>query len=156
MYSRWPKIPHSNIQETEANIRDKIFKTPDASGALGRQFTFAMISATDPTQKVIGAVGINCLVPSPSVGYGIHPDFWGKGYTSEAVAAVVDAWWKLARKEPGPKMELNVGTEKLFAASNKANVGSVRVLQRNGFEMISEAPLEGDTIALFALERPGR
>ncbi|KAJ6108248.1 hypothetical protein N7523_009571 [Penicillium sp. IBT 18751x] len=152
----WPKVPHKNIQETEDNIRDKTFKTPDASGAIGRQFVFAVISATDPMQKVIGAVGINGLAPSPSLGYGIHPDYWGKGYASEAVAAVVDSWWKLPRKEAKPRMELNGGTEKLFAAANKANVGSVKVLQKNGFEIISEAPLDGDTIATFALERPGR
>ncbi|KAJ5133714.1 hypothetical protein N7448_001262 [Penicillium atrosanguineum] len=152
----WPKVPHQNIQETEANILNKTFKTPDASGALGRQFTFAVISATDPTQKVIGAVGINGLVPSPSIGYGIHPDFWGKGYVSEAVAAVVDAWWKLSREEPEPRMELNVEREKLFAAVNKANVGSVKVLQKNGFEIVSEASLGGDTVVLFALERPAR
>lgn len=113
-----------------------------------------MISATDPTQKVIGAVGINGLAPSPSIGYGIHPDFWGKGYVSEAVAGVVDAWWTLPRKEPESESELSNGTEKLFAACNKANIGSVKVLQRNGFEIISEVHLEGDTVALFALERP--
>jgi RimJ/RimL family protein N-acetyltransferase len=151
-YFRWPKVPHQNIQETEANIRGKIFKTPDASGALGRQFTFAVICADDPSHKVIGAVGINGLKPSPSIGYGIHPDFWGKGYASEAVAGIVDAWWKLPRKEPEPG--LDTGTEKLFAACNKANIGSVKVLQKNGFEIIKEAQLEGDTVALFALVRP--
>ncbi|KAJ5665924.1 uncharacterized protein N7477_008372 [Penicillium maclennaniae] len=134
----------------------KSSKPPDASGAIGRQFVFAVISATDPMQKVIGAVGINGLAPSPSLGYGIHPDYWGKGYASEAVAAVVDAWWKLPRKEAEPRMELNGGTEKLFAAANKANVGSVKVLQKNEFEIISEAPLDGDTVATFVLERPGR
>ncbi|KAJ5190759.1 uncharacterized protein N7498_009744 [Penicillium cinerascens] len=149
----WSKIPHRNIQETEAYIRKKIFTTPDASGALGRQFTFAMISGTDPTQKVIGAVGINGLAPSPSIGYGIHPDFWGKGFVSEAVAGVVDAW-KLPRKEPESESELSSGPEKLFAACNKANIGSVKVLQKNGFEIINEAHLEGDTVVSFALMRP--
>lgn len=71
---------------------------------------------------------------------------------SEAVAGVVDAWWKLPRKEPEP--ELTAGTEKLFATCNKANIGSVKVLQKNGFEIINEVHLDGDTVALFALGRP--
>lgn len=130
-------------------ITKKTFSTPDASGALGRQFNFAIIRADDPSQKVIGAVGMNALVPAPSLGYGIHPDFWGKGYVSEAVAGVVGAWWKLERRElEGSE------PEKLFAACNMANVGSVKVLQKNGFEIVREIPLEGDIVALFALEKP--
>lgn len=99
-------------------------------------------------------MGINCLEPSPSIGYGIHPDFWGKGYISEAVAAVVDAWWKLPRKLTEPGIESNAGREKLFAAIDKANIGSAKVLQKNGFEIVSEAPFEGSRVVLFALERP--
>ncbi|KAJ5730038.1 uncharacterized protein N7483_004546 [Penicillium malachiteum] len=146
----WPKIPHMDIQETEAMIQRKTFQTVDASGALGRCFTFAIIQRDDPAQKVIGAVGINALVPAPSVGYGIHPDFWGKGYMSEAVAGVIDAWWKLER-ECGEEVDQSV--EKLYAACNKANVGSVKVLLKNGFTIYEEIPLEGDTVALFSLER---
>lgn len=131
-------------------ITKKTFKTPDASGALGRQFNFAIIRADDPSQKVIGTLGINALVPAPSLGYGIHPDFWGKGYVSEAVAGVVGAWWKLERKETEGSE-----AEKLFGACNRANIGSVKVLQKNGFKAIREIPFEGDIIvALFALEKP--
>lgn len=88
-------------------------------------------------------------MPAPSIGYGIHPDFWGKGYVSEAVAGVVDAWWKLERKDSA-----DCETERMFAACNMANVGSVKVLQRNGFRILREIPLEGNIVALFALERP--
>lgn len=132
----------------------KTFQTADASGAVGRQFTFAMIRANDPDQKVIGAVGINALIPAPSIGYGTHPDLWGKGYVSEAVAGVVDAWWKLERRDAGQSTALATQKEKLFAACNMANVGSVRVLQKNGFERLREFFLEGDVVALFGLEMP--
>ncbi|CEO60207.1 hypothetical protein PMG11_04845 [Penicillium brasilianum] len=146
----WPKIPHRDISETEAKIKTKTFQTPDASGAIGRQFHFAIIRADDPAQKVIGSLGINALDPSPSIGYGIHPDFWGKGYISEAVAGVIDAWWKLERKD----IEGLGETEKLYAACNKANIGSLRVLQKNGFEILQETHIEGDVVALLGLERP--
>ncbi|KAJ6084046.1 hypothetical protein N7486_010846 [Penicillium sp. IBT 16267x] len=150
----WPKFPHKAIQDTEAMIIDKTFKTPDASGVLGRQFTFAVIQLDDPTQKVIGMLGINALMPAPSIGYGIHPDFWGKGLMSEAVSGVVNAWWKLERTGLGQQSAVDAPeSEKLYAACNKANVGSVKVLLKNGFEIYEEIPLMGDTVALFSLQR---
>ncbi|KAJ5679379.1 hypothetical protein N7462_007623 [Penicillium macrosclerotiorum] len=151
----WPKIPHKHISETEDVIAKKIFKTPDASGVTGRQFSFAVIEANDPSRRVIGAVTINSLVPAPSIGYGIHPDFWGRGYVSEAVGGVIDAWWKLPRKD-FHALESSSETEKLFAACNRANIGSVKVLEKNGFLIQREIPLEDDMVALYALERPQR
>lgn len=138
----------------------KRFETPDASGNLGRQFIFAVIRADDPAHKVVGAVGINALDPAPSIGYGLHPEIWGSGYASEAVAAVVDAWWKLPRVELGeseaePGATGSAETEKLFAACDTHNIGSLRVLQKCGFMVYEERVLDVDTTAaLCALPRP--
>ena len=44
--------------------------------------------------------------------------------------------------------------EMLYAACNKANIGSVKVLQKNGFRIFEEFHIEGDVVALFGLERP--
>lgn len=44
-------------------------------------------------EKFIGTVGLNNLVlhsKRAEIGYEIHPDFWRKGYTSEAILAVLD------------------------------------------------------------------
>lgn len=68
------------MSETEAVIAQKTFTTADASGAVGRMFHVVVIRLDDPAGRVIGIVGINALVPAPFVGYGIHPEFWGKGY----------------------------------------------------------------------------
>ncbi|KAJ5221675.1 uncharacterized protein N7469_010562 [Penicillium citrinum] len=147
------RIPHKSIEETEAHIASKSFQTPNASGACGRQFHFAIISAEDTTQRVIGTVGVNSLFPAPSIGYGLHPDVWGKGYAGEAVEGVIDAWWKLDRTDriqTGPES----GKEKLFAACNKGNLGSMKVLQRNGFKIYKEMYIEGDSVALFEIQRP--
>ncbi|KAJ5138669.1 Acyl-CoA N-acyltransferase [Penicillium bovifimosum] len=146
----WPKEPHKHISESEAIIARKTFTTPDASGAVGRQFFFTVTRIDDPSQKVIGFAGINSLVPAPSVGYNFHPDFWGKGYATEAVAGIVDAWWKLGRVH---SKEV-VLKEKLFACCNMANIGSVKVLQKVGFTIYREQPAEGDVVALFELEVP--
>jgi RimJ/RimL family protein N-acetyltransferase len=149
----YPKVTHKDISETEAAISKKTFTTPDASGALGRRFFFAIIRSDDPSQKVIGGVGINALCPAPSVGYNVHPDFWGKGYATEALAGVIEAWWSLNRKTPDQE-GLEFSPEKLFAACNKANIGSVKVLERSGFTLYHEFPVEDDVAALFELERP--
>ncbi|EPS33522.1 hypothetical protein POX_a01482 [Penicillium oxalicum] len=145
----WPKVPHKVIAESEEAIAKKIFETPDGSGTVGRQFHFAIIQKDDPKQKVIGAVGINSLVPAPSVGYGIHPDYWGRGYAAEAVRAVIDSWWQLDRIDGEDAEE-----ERLYAACNKANIGSLKVLLKNGFQIEEEVPIEGDTVAVLALKRP--
>ncbi|KAJ5089549.1 hypothetical protein N7532_008233 [Penicillium argentinense] len=149
----WPRDPHKNIQETEANIATKTFQTPDASGAIGRRFYFGIISASDPKQKVVGAVGINSLLPAPSIGYGLHPDIWGKGYASEAVAGVIGAWWNLERIDP-VNAEAVPKAERLFAGCNNTNIGSVKVLQKNGFRNFGVVRVEDDTVARFELERP--
>lgn len=98
-------------------------------------------------------MGINALSPAPSVGYNIHPDSWGKGYATEAVAGIIDAWWRLDRMVlDGTALELK--KEKLFAACNRANLGSVKVLQKNGFSIYHEQSIEGDVVAHFELEKP--
>ncbi|KAJ5762342.1 uncharacterized protein N7511_005724 [Penicillium nucicola] len=144
------KTPHQHISESEALITKKIFTTPDASGTVGRQFFFAIICLNDPLKRVIGAAGVNSLVPAPSIGYTLHPDFWGKGYATEAVIAIVNRWCKLPRSNP-EGLELEKTEERLFAACNKNNVGSVKVLQRSGFVMYDELVLEEEVAALFEL-----
>ncbi|KAJ5482691.1 hypothetical protein N7539_006137 [Penicillium diatomitis] len=149
MCFRWPKVPHKDIAESERTITEKVFKTPDATGKIGRQFYFAIIRKDDPHQKVIGAVGINFLDPAPSLGYGIHPDCWGKGFAGEAARAVVNAWWQLDRMGSD-----KAGKERLYAACNQANIASVKVLLRAGFRKVKEISIEGDTVAVFDQTRP--
>ncbi|KAJ5779422.1 Acyl-CoA N-acyltransferase [Penicillium paradoxum] len=149
----WPRAVHKDVSESEALIARKTFTTPDASGASGRQFFFVIIRTDDPSQRIIGGAGINSLVPAPSVGYNLHPDFWGKGYASEAVAGIVDAWWNLERVD---QMASALTKEKLFAACNKANIGSMKVLQKTGFCIYREQQFEDDIVALFEMEIPDR
>ncbi|KAJ5815044.1 Acyl-CoA N-acyltransferase [Penicillium riverlandense] len=152
----WPKVPHTEIKQTEDYIASKTFTDPEASGATGRRFLFACIRADDPDQTVIGAVGINSLLPSPSVGFGMNPDFWGMGYASEAVGGLVEAWSNLERIVPRDTTTIGAGAEgeKLFAACNKENVGSMKVLLKNGFRVYDEVEAEGDTVVLFDMDMP--
>jgi RimJ/RimL family protein N-acetyltransferase len=142
-------------------LEGKIFTAPDASGATGRQFFFVMIQSNDPSERIVGAAGVNRLDPSPSVGYAVHPEFWNQGYATEAVGAIVDAWWKLPRASLDLGQQNKQGglgddgdVEKLFAACNMANVGSLQVLLKNGFEISTKIPLEGDIVALMEQKNP--
>lgn len=90
------------------------------------------------------------------MGFVINPDFWGMGYASEAVGGLVEAWSNLERMvPPGITTTGDVAVaEKLFAACNKENVGSMKVLLKNGFRIYDEVEAEGDTVALFDMDMP--
>jgi ribosomal-protein-alanine N-acetyltransferase len=40
--------------------------------------------------RMIGAIGI---VREQEIGYRLHPDFWGKGFMTEALAMFIEMWW---------------------------------------------------------------
>lgn len=86
----------------------------------------------------------------------MNPDFWGMGYASEAVGGLVEAWSNLERMVPPGTITTGAGAvgEKLFAACNKENVGSMKVLLKNGFRVYDEVEAEGDTVALFDMDMP--
>lgn len=58
---------------------------------------------------------------SVEIGYGLEPEYWGKGYATEAVIAAVD--W--AMKQPGVK--------RIEAETEPENTASQRVLEKAGF-----------------------
>ncbi|EXM00531.1 acetyltransferase [Fusarium oxysporum II5] len=110
----------------------------------------------------------------PSLGYYVRCEYWGRGYASEAMAAVVAAWWRLPRS-PGVEMELNPSSvgravaageevpERLFAFIASTNAGSIGVMRKLGFckfkdwEVLdSRAGYEGQMVTLvgFLLQRP--
>ena len=70
------------------------------------------------------------------LGYTLHPRFWGRGYATEAVEALVD---HLVDRE---------GVRRLSAMTHPDNMASVRVLERVGFAY------EGRTVESY-FEGPG-
>lgn len=86
----------------------------------------------------------------------MNPDFWRMGYASEAVGGLVEAWSNLERVVPPDTTTTGAGAagEKLFAACNKENLGSMKVLLNNGFRIYDEVEAEGDTVALFDMDMP--
>ncbi|CEL03830.1 hypothetical protein ASPCAL04970 [Aspergillus calidoustus] len=128
-------IPDNTVDDTREYIKEQIFTTPDASGATGRMFSYAILLADDPTEKVIGALGIHALVPAPVIWYHTHPYSWGQGFASEALGAVLDAWWKLPRSNTEKDRE-EARTEKVFAGPFK----EINLLGRDAMLLAAERP----------------
>jgi RimJ/RimL family protein N-acetyltransferase len=152
VHSRWPKIPDADVQKTEEWMSTKTFTTPDASGAIARQFMFVIIRNDDEEERIIGTLNLNSLIPAPHLGYTVHPDFWNLGYGTEALRGFLDAWWKLPR-DPSAVSQLKQ-SERIFAAINKVNYGSYNVLRKNGFTVYLSLPVEGAVIDFMQLQRP--
>jgi len=73
-------------------------------------------------KKIIGACGIAPAEPAPEVGYWLGVPYWGKGYATEALHAVIDyAFTDLAH-------------ESLQAGARVTNPASRRVLEKCGFQ----------------------
>lgn len=51
------------------------------------------LATEEQKMKMIGIIGLSY---SPNnVGYKIHPDYWGKGYMTEALRLFIDMFWTL-------------------------------------------------------------
>ncbi|KAL5334303.1 GNAT domain-containing protein [Aspergillus crustosus] len=158
---KWPKIPDQTLADTKQWIRERFFTTPDASGAVGRTFYFTIFSKEDSPSSVLGAVGVNFLHPAPFVGYLMHPDVWGKGYATEALKAVIEAWWALPRTgvsngEAEEEEEGKKEKEKLFGACFAGNAVSSGVLTKAGFEILGyNVDEKGERVVFMGLDRVG-
>jgi RimJ/RimL family protein N-acetyltransferase len=98
--------------------------------------------------RIVGSIGLfhaDWAVRSAEIGYGVRTDLRGKGYATEALAAL--ARWVLTEG----------GIQRAWLTANTDNVASVRVAEKAGFRRegtLRRAGLEDDGLhdqALFAL-----
>jgi ribosomal-protein-alanine N-acetyltransferase len=78
------------------------------------------------TQKIIGTVMIfnfDYEAKHAEIGYVFHKNHWGKGYGTEAVSMMDNFAFE------------SLDLHKLHASVVDTNIGSVRVLEKNGFEL---------------------
>ncbi|PMD32166.1 acyl-CoA N-acyltransferase [Hyaloscypha variabilis F] len=81
--------------------------------------------------RMIGTVGVvrlpgDAFFDSAEIAYGIHSDFWGKGYASEALGMFVGLYWTAGRDGVDVK-------NSLVASIDPENKASERVVQKAGF-----------------------
>ncbi|ORY60874.1 GNAT domain-containing protein [Pseudomassariella vexata] len=106
------------------------------------------------TGELIGEGGMHTLNSEmagwPEVGYKFMKEYWGRGYATEFLGAVLGAWWGLNRQ--GTEVDVyvltmdgkvtkagaeigagNMVTEKVYANTEIDNVASQKVLEKLGF-----------------------
>jgi RimJ/RimL family protein N-acetyltransferase len=112
------------IAENTARIPHP-YKTPDAEGFIAganKGGGEAMLLITLRDRTVIGACGIVMQEQTPELGYWLGVPYWGNGYATEALHAVIDyAFTDLAH-------------DALQAGARVTNPASRRVLEKCGFQ----------------------
>lgn len=118
--SRYSDLP---VNPTEKQSRRFLYSTASLHS---RQSGIAWLICLRDNDLVIGSIRINKIEKKASCGllaYEVHPDYWGQGYATEALAQVVD----YAHDE----LKLN----RLEAWSSVNNIASDNVLSKNGFNL---------------------
>jgi ribosomal-protein-alanine N-acetyltransferase len=105
--------PHSDLDETR-----RFLGTCVDGWAAGRQFTWA-ITLTG-SSILIGMVACRPQGHKAELGYVLARSYWGNGYMTEAVSAVVD--WLLSVPE----------VHRVWAVCDTANLASARVMEKVG------------------------
>ena len=133
----WSTLPHANLDVTRVWLDTKLARNV----AGGEDFLIEFEG------RVIGEVGAGRL---PDFGFMIHPDFWGRGFATEASKAFIDyAFSQTAATE-------------LTADVDPRNSASLRTLAKLGFAETGRAErtfLLGDEWCdsiYLALPRPSR
>ena len=121
VYATTLNIPHPYL-ETDADwwIQRRIERTQ----RLGKEVSFAIRGKQD---KLIGVVSADSLESGAShtaeIGYWLASSFWGQGIMTDAVTAYVEYAFN----------ELQL--LRLTAHVLESNIGSARVLEKNGFKL---------------------
>ncbi|MBU0510196.1 MAG: GNAT family N-acetyltransferase, partial [Chloroflexi bacterium] len=103
--------PHKNLQETEQFLLacGELWRT-------GKDFAYA-ITLKD-METLIGMFGLHPMNLKLEVGYALARPYWGKGYMTEALRAVID--WAFAQPE----------IYRVQAICDVENIGSARVMEK--------------------------
>ena len=95
------------------------------------------------TAAVIGACGLDAARRDlPEIGYWLGVPYWGRGYATEAVRALIDHAFD------------ELGHDALVAGARVSNPASRRVLEKCGFQWTGVAPLPHPRDPLLGADRP--
>lgn len=148
----YPKEPFKSIEQTREWMSNKVFLKGPAD-IIGQSFNFAILDKSIPEseEQLIGYVSVNTLDPCPEIGYSLLPESWGRGYATEAVGMMLKKWWALPRRNMD---ECHGSEEKIYAICEKENIGSLTVLRKCGFEVVSDFCFGSDELFIWALKKP--
>lgn len=122
---------HSLLSNPEAT--DYWFEPPHSSMRQSREWLTSMIQIPEETGEdfimehvgqVIGKVGFHAF---PVIGFILHPDWWGRGFAREAVAAVIRRAFEVHQ------------LELIYADVDPRNERSLRLLKGLDFKEVGRA-----------------
>ena len=102
-----------------------------------RGFGIWLVSSHQTAQLVSFAGLIQSSDESPNLIYGVHPDFWGNGFATEAAKAVLDYAFD------------TLGLKSVKADVDEPNVTSVRILEKLGMKQIRRAIVAGRPLLYY-------
>ncbi len=130
----WSNLPHQTPDDTRRTLSK--LKNPDLNTYL----------VFDHEDTVIGLGGIHT---GTEIGFILHPDFWGQGFATEAVQAVIEHVWA------------STDLPQITADADPRNFRSIGLLTRLEFRVTGFAQNtfcvggEWSDSVYFALPRPG-
>jgi RimJ/RimL family protein N-acetyltransferase len=112
-YLTWKR--HQNIRETEGFLLvcEQLWRT-------GKDYAYAIILKED--DKLIGMFGLHPMKLKIEVGYVLARPYWGAGYMTEALRAVIN--WAFTRQD----------IFRVQAFCDVENIGSARVMEKAGMQ----------------------
>ncbi|MCC9175398.1 GNAT family N-acetyltransferase [Arthrobacter sp. zg-Y179] len=114
-------------------VQEKVVQEQE-SGNLAGTLLLKPIPASGPERKPSGDI---------EIGWHFHPDSWGRGYASEAGAAVL-------------AHAFDAGLPRVVAVTNPANTASMRVCEKVGLQHQGTTDRYYNTVCeLFTAENPG-
>ena len=122
--ARWTaRIPHPYPKGSAERF---VYAAREAN-SLGRELTLALAPVQTPA-KAVGAISLERRgADRLTLGYALAPEVWGRGYATEAVAAMVKAAFALS------------SVAEIDASVQVGNVASKRVLEKAGFSHVGRA-----------------
>jgi RimJ/RimL family protein N-acetyltransferase len=91
--------------------------------------------------KFIGCAGLEDLGAGPEIGYWLGEPFWGLGYATEMVEAIVDLAFRAT------------DLDQLIAGSRTANAASRRVLEKCGFRFAGTERIPSAVLGWMEIDR---
>jgi RimJ/RimL family protein N-acetyltransferase len=107
--------PHENIETTKSMLERAVV-------AWEQGLRFPFIIADKNTNQLAGMIEIRTEGHKAEIGYVLAREFWGKGYMTEAVRALID--WAFQQ----PAMY------RVYATTSVENFGSQRVMEKAGMQ----------------------
>ena len=95
------------------------------------------------TNEFVGRIGlVKSHEESPEAGYILHKTFWGKGYATESMKAIIN--WTFSNTE----------INRIVAMTTPNHAASIHVMEKCGMHFVREYQEFGLTFVQYAIDRP--